>query len=81
MSAMSKVKFKLNGKGVAELLKSAEMQEVLTEYATGIRNRCGDGYTQDIYVGKTRANAMVSAETYQAKRDNLENNTILKAVR
>lgn len=57
------------------------MQEVLTEYATGIRNRCGDGYTQDIYVGKNRANAMVSAETYQAKRDNLENNTILKAVR
>lgn len=78
---MSKKTFKLNRKGVADLLKSAEMQEVLTEYATGIRNRCGDGYTQDIYVGKTRANAMVSAETYQAKRDNLENNTILKAVR
>lgn len=78
---MSKMKFKLNRKGVAELMKSAAMQEVLTEYATGIRNRCGDGYTQDIYVGKNRANAMVSAETYQAKRDNLENNTILKAVR
>ena len=78
---MSKKTFKLNRKGVAELLKSAEMQEVLTEYATGIRNRCGDGYTQDIYVGKNRANAMVSAETYQAKRDNLKNNTILKAVR
>ena len=78
---MSKIKFKLNRKGVAELLKSAGMQEVLNEYATGIRNRCGDGYTQDIYVGKNRANAMVSAETYQAKKDNLENNTILKAVR
>jgi len=78
---MSKIKFKLNRKGVAELMKSAAMQEVLNEYATGIRNRCGDGYTQDIYVGKNRANAMVSAETYQAKRDNLENNTILKAVR
>ena len=78
---MSKKTLKPNRKGVADLLKSAEMQEVLTEYATGIRNRCGDGYTQDIYVGKTRANAMVSAETYQAKRDNLENNTSLKAVR
>lgn len=78
---MSKRKFKLNRQGVAELLKSAAMQEVLTEYATGIRNRCGDGYTQDIYVGRNRANAMVSAETYQAKRDNLKNNTILKAVR
>ena len=78
---MSKGKFKLNRQGVAELMKSAAMQEVLNEYATGIRNRCGDGYTQDIYVGKNRANAMVSAETYQAKRDNLKNNTILKAVR
>jgi len=78
---MSKKKFKLNRQGVAELMKSAAMQEVLNKYATGIRNRCGDGYTQDIYVGKNRANAMVSAETYQAKRDNLENNTILKAVR
>ena len=78
---MSKVKFKLNGQGVAELLKSAAMQEVLKEYATGIKNRCGDGYTQDIYVGKNRANAMVSAETREALRDNLDNNTILKAVR
>lgn len=78
---MSKIKFKLNRQGVAGLMKSAAMQEVLNEYATGIRNRCGDGYAQDIYVGKNRANAMVRAETYQAKRDNLKNNTILKAVR
>ena len=81
MSVMSKKTFKLNRKGVGELMKSAAMQEVLAEYATGIRNRCGDGYAQDIYVGKNRANAKVSAETYQAKKDNLENNTILKAVR
>ena len=78
---MGKMKFKLNRKGVAELMKAAEMQAVLKDYATGIRNRCGDGYEQDIHVGKNRANAMVSASTYQAKADNLRNNTILKAVR
>lgn len=79
---MAKNKFKLNYKGVGELLKSEAMQTVLNEYATNIKNRCGDdGYEQDIYVGKTRANAMVSATTYQAKKDNLENNTLLKAVR
>lgn len=78
---MSNVKIKLNRSGVAELMRSSAMQEVLQEYATGIRNRCGDGYTQDVYVGKNRANAMVSAETYEANRDNIENNTILKAVR
>lgn len=78
---MAKMKFKLNSDGVRELLKSQEMQSVLNEKATRIKNRCGEGYTQDVYVGKNRANAMVKAGTYQAKRDNLKNNTILKAVR
>ena len=78
---MAKNTFKLNYKGVGELMKSEAMQTVLNEYATNIKNRCGDGYEQDIYVGKTRANAMVSATTYQAKKDNLDNNTLLKAVR
>ena len=78
---MSKEKFQLNRKGVAELMKSKEMQGILTEYASGVKNRCGDGYTQDIYVGKNRANAKVSAETREALSDNIKNNTILKAVR
>ena len=78
---MSKKKFELNRAGVAELLKGQEMQDLLTEKAAEIQGRCGDGYEHDVYVGKTRANAMVQATTYQAKRDNLKNNTILKAVR
>ena len=78
---MSKVKFKLNRSGVAELMRSSAMQAVLREYATSVRNRCGDGYEQDMYVGKNRANAMVSAGTYAAKLDNMQNNTILKAVK
>lgn len=78
---MAKNKFKLNHAGVGQLLKSAEMQNVLTNKATEIKNRAGEGYAQDIYVGKNRANAMVYAKTYQAKKDNLKNNTLLKAVR
>lgn len=78
---MSNTKFKLNHSGVGQLLKSPEMQSVLSEKATAIQNRCGDGYEQDVFVGKTRANAMVSAATFEAKKDNMENNTILKAVR
>ncbi|XUB61318.1 hypothetical protein IGI71_002400 [Enterococcus sp. DIV1279b] len=62
-------------------MKSNQMQDVLEEKATGVRNRAGEGYKQDIYVGKTRANAMVYADTYQAKKDNMKNNTLLKAVR
>jgi hypothetical protein len=33
-----------------------------------------------MYYGKNRVNVEVYAETFQAKRDNLKNNSILKAV-
>ncbi|HFR3839589.1 TPA: hypothetical protein ACHWA0_001084 [Streptococcus suis] len=78
---MSKMRFKLNRAGVRELLKSPEMQAVLTDKANGIRNRAGDGYESDIFVGKTRANAMVYADSIKAKRDNKKYNTLLKAVK
>ena len=78
---MGKMEFKLNRAGVANMMKSAEMQGILTKKASAIKNRCGVGYESDIYVGKNRANAMVTAKTHQAKRDNLKNNTLLKAVR
>ncbi|MBM6615630.1 hypothetical protein JTF06_12110 [Desemzia sp. RIT804] len=78
---MSKMQFKLNSSGVSSLLKSAEMQNVLSKQASAIKNRCGEGYEQDIFVGKNRANAMVWADSYQARKENMENNTLLKAVR
>lgn len=76
-----KVEFKLNRAGVRALMQSEEMQNVLQKSASAIRDRCGDGYEQDLRVGKNRANAQVWAETSKAKRDNSKNNTILKAVR
>lgn len=75
------IKFELNRKGVADLMKSKGMQDVLKDYATSAKNRAGNGYEQDIYVGKNRANAMVWADTYQAKADNSRNNTLLKSVK
>lgn len=74
-------KFELNSSGVRDLLKSDEIQETLKEKASEIKNRCGDGYEQDIHVGKNRANAMVYAEDLKAKIDNSKNNTILKAIK
>ena len=78
---MAKNTFKINRSGIAELMKSAEMQVVLEKRATAIQKRCGEGFNHDLHVGKNRANAMVFAETFEAKRDNSKNNTILKAVR
>jgi hypothetical protein len=78
---MSKLEFELNRAGVAALMKSANMQKVLEQYATRARNRAGRGYEQDLYVGRNRANARVWAETKEAQSDNYKNNTLLKSVR
>ena len=74
-------KFKLNRAGVGELLKSSEMGAVCKEYADVIQSRCGnEGYESNVMVGKNRVRASVYAGTVEARRDNLENNTLLKAV-
>lgn len=78
---MSKFKFELNRSGVRALMQSEEMQSILKDKANNALNSLGEGYKSDIHVGKNRANVMVYADTYKAKKDNLKNNSILKAVR
>lgn len=79
---MAGFKFTLNRSGVRELLQSSEMLEVCMEYANGIKDRAGDGYEVSFTSpGKTRVNASVEAKTVKARRDNSQNNTLLKAVR
>lgn len=77
---MSKVEIELNSAGIQELLKSAEIKGYCEELAREVANRAGDGYAVDSMVGKTRANASVYADTKEANRDNMKNNTLLKAL-
>ena len=76
---MAKMKFELNREGVRNLMQSAEMERVLVGYADQIADRAGDGY--DTHVGPNRINVSVRTGTAAAFQDNLENNTLLKAVR
>lgn len=76
----TKVRFQLNRSGVAELMKSAEMVSIMEEYGSKALSTLGDGYEMNTHIGRNRANVEIEAVTYKAKRDNLENNTILKAV-
>ena len=76
-----KLVFKLNKAGVRELMRSPEMMNVCRDYAGRALERLGDGYEADSYVGPNRVNAMVTAKSYQAKKENSESNMILKAVR
>lgn len=76
------VKFELNRAGVRELLKSPDMRDILQDYGNQAINRLGEGY--EAVPGDTsesvRAKVKVTATTYKTRRDNLKNNTILKAV-
>lgn len=77
---MAKVKFKLDLGGLNQLMKSSEMQTVLNSAANQIAAAAGDGYEVETahsisFIGI----AAVHATTIEAKKDNSENNTLLKA--
>lgn len=78
---MSKAKIVLNRQGVAALLKSPEMMNICQEHANATVASLGEGYEVTTHVGKNRVNAEVAAVTYKARRDNMENNSILKALK
>lgn len=71
----------LISEGVRALLQSGEMAAICQGLATGIAGRAGSGYVVTTHVGKTRVNASVMTETAEAMRDNMKNNTLLKAVK
>lgn len=77
----NKVKFELNRDGVRQLMQSDEMMAVVRSYADKALSSLGADYEVTTMTGKTRVNAEVKAVTYKAKKDNLENNTILKSLR
>lgn len=71
--------FKLDRRGVRQLLRSPEIQDNVNEFAKIIRSRLGEGYAIDERVGKNRVNASVWPQTHEAYTDNLEHNSLLKA--
>lgn len=76
----SKVTFKLNSKGVRELLKSPQMQSILRERVRAIAGKAGEGYYSEVRSYKNRAVGRAYPGTSKARHDNYENNTLLKAL-
>lgn len=76
--------FKHDPKGYFELMKSEKMQAVLDEYGSKVYNALplsvAKTYEKEIVTGVTRCNATIRATSYIAKKDNLKNNTLLKAL-
>ena len=78
---MSKVTIKLNYKGIGAMLKGSEMQTMVTEYGSAAAARAGDGYNYRVHNTGQRQACNVFPENYQASRDNLQNNTLLKSIK
>ena len=76
----NKVEFKLNSAGVRQLLKSPEMQAGIMQIADHAVSRLGSGYVSEKRNYPERCGAVVKAETFRARRENLKMNTLLKAV-
>lgn len=77
---MADLRFELNSAGVVELMKSQAMIDLLNAFAESVQSTAGDGYESDIVMSGDRAKAFVRAETKEAYNDNLENNTLLRAL-
>ena len=73
--------FKLNLAGLNELMKSPEMQAHLDEAGAAVANAAGEGYGYRTHVASYVAITNVFPTTREAAIDNLENNTLEKAIR
>lgn len=78
---MGNVKIELRREEIRGLLRSDGVAQLCSQYAENAVSRLGDGYEASTYTGKNRVNASVMAVTYEAKKENMETNSILKAIK
>ena len=76
---MSKVKVELNIESVRSLLKEVGSTTCM-QMANEALNRCREGYVVEERKYPRRNAAIIKTDTYDAYKDNMENNTIIKAV-
>lgn len=74
---MANDRIKWDSKAIAAMLKGSEVQGDLKARVQRAAARAGDGYEAKVSVGRSRALAMVSAETVHAVRSNAKNHTLM----
>lgn len=77
---MSKVRIEVNYAGVGALLHSEEVAALVGKEASTRAAALGSGYASDIHQAGTRVIASVYTETPEAARDNMQNDSLLRAV-
>lgn len=74
------VRFKPSRKAARDLLKSPEVQAMLAREAAQIAARAGAGFTSGVRVGRDRARSYVLPETYAARKRQMRNHVLERAV-
>lgn len=77
---MSNVKVKLNYKGFNELRKDASIIGLCGQKANEAVSKLGEGYDAKKVSYSNRDGYIVKATTVKAAKDNLDNNSLAKAV-
>lgn len=75
---MKKTRMRWNVKEFEAIRRSSRMGAVVDESASRIAGACGDGFEWSGQQGKSRYRANVSAYTYEARRRNSSDNTLLR---
>ena len=78
---MSKVEIVLESSNINAWLRSEDMKSMLEARAAQVAATAGTGYAYRTHDTGQRIIATVYAETDEARKDNLENNTLLKALK
>lgn len=77
---MSKTKIELNHSGIKTFLHSKAVAEDLKSRADRIADKLGNGYKSDFRHMGSRVIASVYADSNSARRQNMRENSIMKAV-
>lgn len=77
---MADIKFKLNLKGLNELMKSDGMQSALDRAGQVVANTAGDGYETSAKTGRYIGFCNVFPSSGKTIRDNYKNNTLVRAL-
>lgn len=77
---MDKVKFRLNKKGVGDILKGNGARNVCRSCAEKIQANVGDGWVLGEFTTAQRVGVSVKADTPQAYYSNLKHNKLEQAI-
>ena len=74
------IRIELNRDGIGALLKGPETEHMVQSFGNEVAQRAGTGYAARTHNTGQRQICNVYAATREARQDNLENNTLIKAM-